>query len=151
MTKKLKLRNTLGYYLMFVSLGFGLGITGPALPSLAEQTGSTLGAIGSLFLLSAIGNMLGTLLSGRILDRVKNGHLIMGLAQLISILMMALMPLAGSLPLLLLIGFISGLPSGVINNGANTLLMWTHREKAGPYINGLHFSFGIGAFLAPTI
>jgi FHS family Na+ dependent glucose MFS transporter 1 len=29
--------------------------------------------------------------------------------------------------------------------------MWTHGEKSGPYINGLHFSFGLGAFLAPTI
>ena len=47
MTKNEKLGNTIGYYLLFISLGFSLGITGPALPSLAEQTGSTLGAIGA--------------------------------------------------------------------------------------------------------
>ena len=149
--KNIKLRNTLGYYLVFITLGFGLGITGPALPSLSEQTGSTLGAIGSLFLLSAIGNMLGTVLSGRIFDRVKNGHLVLGFAQLTSIITLVLIPLAGNLPLLLLVGFISGLPGGMINNGANALIMWTHKKDAGPYINGLHFSFGIGAFLAPTI
>lgn len=151
MTKNEKLRNTIGYYLLFISLGFSLGITGPALPSLAEQTNSTLGAIGSLFLLSAGGGMLGTVLSGRIFDRVKNGHLILGLAQLTSVSALILMPLAGSLSLLLAIAFFSGLPMGIINNGANTLLMWTHKKDAGPYINGLHFSFGIGAFLAPTI
>lgn len=151
MTNTTKLRNTLGYYLLFISLGFGLGITGPALPSLAEQTGSTLGAIGSIFLVGAAGGMVGTAISGRLLDRLPRGHLLLGIAQLVSATLLALTPLAGSLPLLLLIFFINGLPVGMINNGANTLLMWTHGKKAGPYVNGLHFSFGLGAFLAPTI
>jgi FHS family Na+ dependent glucose MFS transporter 1 len=70
---------------------------------------------------------------------------------LISAAMLAVTPLAGSLPVLLLILFIGGLPTGIINTGGNTLLMWTHGRKAGPYINGLHFSFGLGAFLAPTV
>jgi len=151
MANNQKLRNTIGYYLLFISLGFGLGIIGPALPSLAEQTGSTLGAIGSIFLFSALGGMLGTVLGGRILDRVPRGHLVLGFAQLISAVLLAAIPLAGNLPILLLISFCSGLPVGLINTGGNTLLMWTHGQKAGPYINGLHFSFGLGAFLAPTI
>jgi len=151
MTNNKKLYNTIGYYLLFVSLGFGLGITGPALPSLAEQTGSTLGAIGSLFLVGASGAMLGTAIGGRILDRVPRGHLVLGLAQLMNAALLAATPLAGSLPVLLLISFINGLPIGLINTGSNTLLMWTHDAKAGPYINGLHFAFGLGAFLAPTV
>jgi FHS family Na+ dependent glucose MFS transporter 1 len=151
MAKNKKLYNTIGYYLLFISLGFGLGITGPALPSLAEQTGSTLGAIGSLFLVGASGTMLGTAIGGRILDRVPRGHLVLGLAQLMSAALLAVTPLAGSLPVLLLIFFINGLPIGLINTGSNTLLMWTHDAKAGPYINGLHFAFGLGAFLAPTV
>ncbi|RME98360.1 MAG: MFS transporter [Chloroflexi bacterium] len=151
MTTNGKLYNTAGYYLLFISLGFGLGITGPALPSLAQQTGSTLGAIGSMFLVSALGGILGTVLGGRILDRVPRGHLVLGLAQLISAAMLAAIPLAGSLPALLVISFCGGLPVGLINTGANTLLMWTHDQKAGPFINGLHFAFGLGAFLAPTI
>lgn len=151
MTQKEKLRNTIGYYLIFISLGFGLGITGPALPSLAKQTGSTLGAIGSMFLVGSIGGMIGTAISGRILDRVPQRHLVLGISQLITTLILAATPLAGNLWILLLIVFINGFPVGMINNGANTLLMWTHGEKAGPYVNGLHFFFGLGAFLAPTV
>jgi FHS family Na+ dependent glucose MFS transporter 1 len=151
MTENEKLRNTIGYYLLFISLGFGLGIIGPALPSLAEQTGSTLGAIGSIFLVGSSGAMLGTAIGGRILDRVPRRHLVLGLAQLTSAVMLAVTPLAGNLPVLLLIFFISGLPVGMINTGGNTLLMWTHGKKAGPYMNGLHFAFGLGAFLAPTV
>lgn len=151
MTQKEKLRNTLGYYLIFISLGFGMGITGPALPSLAKQTGSTLGAIGSMFLVGSLGGLLGTAISGRILDRISQRHLVLGISQLIITIMLAVTPLAGNLWILLLIVFINGFPIGMINTGANTLLMWTHGEKAGPYVNGLHFSFGLGAFLAPTV
>jgi FHS family Na+ dependent glucose MFS transporter 1 len=151
MVKNEKLRNTLGYYLVFISLGFGLGITGPALPSLAEQTDSMLGAIGSMFLVGASGGMLGTLIGGRVFDRVPHRHLVLGFAQLLSALFLGITPLADTLPVLLLIVFLGGIPGGMINTGANTLLMWTHGKKSGPYINGLHFAFGLGAFLAPTI
>ena len=89
MTKNEKLRNTIGYYLLFISLGFGLGITGPALPSLAEQTSSTLGAIGSIFLVGASGGMFGTLIGGRILDHVSKGHFVLGIAQLLSAVFLA--------------------------------------------------------------
>lgn len=151
MTQQEKIRNTIGYYLIFVSLGFGMGITGPALPSLAKQTGSTLGAIGSMFLVGSLGGMLGTAISGRIFDRISQSHLVLGIAQLISTVVLVVTPLAGNLWILLAVVFINGMPLGIINNGSNTLLMWTHGEKAGPYINGLHFSFGLGAFLGPTI
>jgi len=151
MTENMKRRNTIGYYLLFISLGLGMGIVGPALPSLAEQTGSMLGSIGAMFLVGSFGVTLGTIIGGRLLDRISHGHIVLGSAQLVSAVLLAMVPLAGSLPVLLLIVFCGGLPGGVINTGANTLLMWTHDDKAGPYINGLHFAFGLGAFLAPTI
>ncbi len=151
MTDSAKIRNTVGYYLLFICLGFGMGITGPALPSLTSQTSSTLGGIGAIFLAGAIGFTFGTLIGGWIFDRLRAGHRILAICQLIGAGMLAVIPLAGSLPVLLLIFFINGLPNGIINTGTNTLLMWTHDEKSGPFINGLHFCFGLGAFLAPTI
>lgn len=151
MTHSIKIRNTIGYYLLFICLGFGMGITGPALPSLANQTNSTIGQIGMMLLVSAISGTIGTLIGGRFLDRSRHANLILGGCQLLAAAMLAAVPLAGSLPVLLVIVFISGLPNGMINTGSNTLLMWTHGEKSGPFINGLHFFFGLGAFLSPTI
>jgi FHS family Na+ dependent glucose MFS transporter 1 len=151
MTNSTKIRNTIGYYLLFICLGFGTGITGPALLSLANQTTSTLGQIGMMLLAGSLGYTAGTLIGGRLFDRARAGHLILGGCQLFSAALLAAIPLAGSLPVLLLIVFMSGLPNGMINTGANTLLMWTHGEKSGPFVNGLHFAFGLGAFLAPTI
>ncbi|MFZ6026970.1 MAG: MFS transporter [Chloroflexota bacterium] len=149
--KTTKTRSTLGYYLLFICLGFGMGITGPALLSLADQTRSTVGGIGTMFLIGSLGYTLGTIVGGRVFDRLPAGHLVLGVSQLISAGMLAAIPLVGSLPAMLLVVFVNGIPNGMINTGANTLLMWTHGDKSGPYINGLHFCFGLGAFAAPTI
>jgi FHS family Na+ dependent glucose MFS transporter 1 len=46
---------------------------------------------------------------------------------------------------------IKGVAGGVIGSGANTLLLWTHGGKAGPYLNALHFFWGLGAFLSPFL
>ncbi len=151
MTNTAKIRNTAGYYLLFTSLGFGMGITGPALPSLASQTLSTLGQIGLMLLFSSFGFTAGTLIGGRLFDRTRAGHRVLGACLLLAAMMLAAFPLAGSLAVLLLLAFLSGVPNGMINTGANTLLMWTHGEKSGPFINGMHFFFGLGAFLAPTL
>jgi FHS family Na+ dependent glucose MFS transporter 1 len=35
--------------------------------------------------------------------------------------------------------------------GGNTLLIWTHGEKVGPFMGGLQFFYGVGAFFAPLI
>jgi fucose permease len=151
MLKNPALRNTIGYYLLFICLGLGLGIVGPTLPSLASQTGVTIGSIGGIFLASAIGYTLGTTAGGWMFDRVSSGHLALGLAQLTSASLLFLIPLCPTLWILILVNTVIGLSNGIINTGANTLLMWNHREQAGPYMNGLHFSFGLGAFLAPSL
>ena len=50
------------------------------------------------------------------------------------------------------ISFIRGLASGSLDTGGNVLLLniWEGRDS-GPYMHALHFTFGIGAFLAPLI
>ena len=46
---------------------------------------------------------------------------------------------------------LNGLAAGIMDVGANTLLLWTHGEKAGPFLNGLHFFFGVGSLIAPLV
>jgi len=142
-------RRTFHYYLLFIYLGLSTGISGPTLPVLAEQTGIRLGQMGYVFLLSSIGYTLGTLLGGRLLDRVK-GHPVIGIGQLISGVLIFSLPLINWFWLLFLVVLIKGVADGLLNS-VNTLLVWTHGEKAGPFMNALHFFFGLGAFLSPFI
>ena len=149
-TRNEVIRRTFGYYFLFICLGLDMAIGGPTLPALATQTGSRLGQMGLLFLAGSIGYTLGTLVSGRIFDRVR-GHPVMGIAQLFVAALLVLIPLTPWLWVLLAILVCKGFAEGFINTGANILLVWTHGEKVGPFMNGLHFFFGLGAFLSPLL
>jgi MFS transporter, FHS family, Na+ dependent glucose transporter 1 len=144
------IRHTFGYYSLFICLGLGMAVTGPTLPALAGQTHTSLGTMGLLFLAGSIGVSIGTLVSGRLFDRLR-GHPILGTAQLISAVMIFLVPFVPWFWLLFALLVCKGIMDGFVNAGANVLLSWTHGEKVGPFMNGLHFSFGLGAFLSPLL
>jgi MFS transporter, FHS family, Na+ dependent glucose transporter 1 len=143
-------RRTLGYYWLLVCMGLNTALIGPTLPALAAQTHTPLGTMGQFFLTAAIGGTLGTLLGGRLFDRWR-GHWVLGAAQIMAGLLMLCLPFMPTLAGLLAVAAAKGVMDGIVNNGANTLLVWTHREKVSPYMNGLHFSFGLGAFVAPLL
>ena len=144
------IRRTFGYYSLFICLGLSSAITGPTLPALAAQTHTSLGSIGLVFLAGSIGYTLGTIVSGRVFDRL-HGHPIMGIAEIFVAAMLLLVPFTPWFWLLLVIVVCQGFAGGFINTGANTLLVWTHGDKVGPFMNGLHFFFGLGAFLSPFL
>jgi len=150
LSKEPAFRRTLGYYWLILCMGLNMGITGPTLPALAAQTQALLGSLGQLFLWGAIGGAVGTVLGGRLFDRWR-GHTLLGVAQMVSGLLMLFMPFMPSLGWLLALAAVKGVMDGTVNNGVNTLLVWTHREKVSPYMNGLHFCFGLGAFLSPLL
>lgn len=131
-------------------MGLNLAVLGPTLSALAAQTHAQIGDMGQLFLFGAIGGAIGTFFGGRLFDRLR-GHTLLGTAQIVSGLLMLCFPFAPALSWLLVVVVLKGVMDGLINNGANTLLVWTHREKVSPYMNGLHFCFGLGAFLSPLL
>lgn len=141
---------TIAYYIAFVLLGATTAASGPSLPKLAEHTSSGLDRISLIFVFGSLGYLLGSYFGGRAYDRVP-GHKLMALALLALGLASALIPLAPALSLLLLAMLLAGLASGIVDVGSNTLLLWTHGRSAGPFMNGLHFFFGVGSFLAPLL
>jgi FHS family Na+ dependent glucose MFS transporter 1 len=150
LTRKLQLISTFSYYATYITLGGTMAIAGPALPWLARQTGSRLDQISIIFIATSLGYMLGSLFSGRAYDRFP-GHRIQALAMLAIALSAALVPLLHTLWLLVAVLFLLGTFQGVLDVGCNTLLTWIHGEKVGPFMNGLHFFFGLGSFLAPLL
>ena len=141
-------RWTLGYYGLFMGLGLQTAVLGPTLPALAEQTQTPLGHLGWLLLARAVGSTVGTALGGRLFDHVR-GHPVLGVAQLADAVLLALVPILPWFWLVLGVVAVKGFADGVVNTGANTLLVWIHGAHVGPYMHGLHFCFGLGASLAP--
>lgn len=144
------LTNTASYYVAFIALGMMTAVTGPVLTRLADNTGSDLSQIGTIFISGSLGYVGGSLLSGRLYDRWP-GHPIMALNLLSMAVIAMLIPFISQLWLLLVAMFGLGLMSGMVDVGGNTLLVWLYAERVTPYMNGLHLFFGIGAFVAPLI
>jgi len=141
---------TIGYYIAFVAMGLSMASLGPTLPGLAEHTRTDLSQISTLFTARSLGYMLGIFLGGRWYDRVP-GHPVMGAGLIVMAMMLALVPLMSLLWVLTVVLLMVGMAEGTLDVGGNTLLVWVHRRNVAPFMNGLHFCFGVGAFLSPIV
>ena len=145
-----KISKTIGYYGTFVVFGMLMASLGPTLPGLTENTQSQLSQISYLFTARSLGYLLGSLYVGRWYDRVAGHHVLVSALLLIGG-MAFLVPLIPLLWLLVVVMLFMGIGEGGIDVGPNTLLIWLYQDKVGPYMNGLHFFYGIGAFMSPLI
>lgn len=150
LAKRRQLAKAIAYYAAFTALGMAGASLGPTLPGLAENTQTLLSEIGFLFTARSLGYLLGSFLGGRLYDRVP-GHPVMFAVLGVIATAMALVPLMDHLWLLTAVLLMVGMGEGTLDVGGNTLLVWTFRDEVGPFMNGLHFFFGLGAFLSPII
>lgn len=143
-------KTTAVYFLAFITLGMTTASLGPTLDALAAQTSARLDQISWLFAVRSLGYMLGSLAAGRLIDR-RPGHPIMAAALLVMALGVGLVPGLTLFTVLLLMLMIVGFGEGLVDVGGNTLIVWLHGRKVGPFMNALHFCYGLGALLAPII
>ncbi|MEA3441191.1 MAG: MFS transporter [Chloroflexota bacterium] len=146
----LKARQTIGYFAALTAIGFYIASLGPTLPDLASHTSSALAEISVLFSARSFGYLVGSMGGGKLYDKLP-GHRLLALLMLMTGAMMALAPVISLLWLLAIVLFILGIGEGGIDVGSNILLIWVHGRNVSPYMNGLHFFFGLGAFLSPII
>lgn len=140
----------LTYCISYTSLGMGVAALGPMLPFLADNVGVSIAQISFLFASSRFGYLIGSAGGGRLYDRFK-GHTLMILALCLMIITMALVPLIPLFSILLLVMFFFGMGMGILDVGGNVQLLWIYQSRVGPFMNALHFAFGVGALLAPII
>lgn len=123
---------------------------GPSLPFLAELTQTSLSQISLLFIARSLGYLAGSVLGGYLIDRLP-GHTLMAITLGALVIAISLTPLVALLWILIGLLFLTGISQGIIDVGGNTLIVWLHGKKVGPYMNALHMFYGIGTFLAPII
>jgi fucose permease len=143
-------RQTIGYYGAFFALGLITAAIGPTLPALAQQTSSQKSEVSSVIIARSFGFIAGSLLAGRLYDRVK-GHPLLSGALFLLAAVASLIPVPADLWQLVILFLIQGIMGSTVSVGGNTLLIWAHRNQAGSLLSGLHFIWGVGAFLSPVI
>ena len=141
---------TAGYYGAFIIFGLLTAAIGPTLLGLGANTESDKSEISLIFTAQALGYLTGSLSGGRLFDRLP-GHRLLASVLLVIGVLAFFIPLISTLWLLLAVFLVLGAMQGAIEVGSNTLLVWLYRDRVGPYMNALHFFFGIGAVLSPVI
>ncbi len=141
---------TVVYYASFVALGLALASLGPTIQGLADQTQTKLHEISFLFMTRSMGYLIGSLFGGRLYDRLP-GHPLLAASLVVMAVTLGLTPMMMQLWMLIGLFLVMGIAEGSLDVGGNTLLAWVHRVNLGPFMNGLHFFFGVGAFLAPIV
>jgi FHS family Na+ dependent glucose MFS transporter 1 len=140
----------IGYAGAYVAIGLASAVLGPTLPGLAGRTGSHLSQVSILFTAMSLGYLLGSLQGGRLYDRVP-GHPLMSGALAVMAVTLAAVPAVPRLWPLAVVVLLLGVSTGAVDVGGNVLLVWVYGRQVGPYMNALHFFFGLGALLAPIV
>ena len=141
---------TAAYLASFIPLGLAANAIGPSVTALRRQVGVDVGAISQLFIASAIGYFIGSMLSGRGYDR-RFGHRLYAAGLVGSGMAILGSGFVSSFGALLGAFLVVGLAGGCIDVGGNTLMVWQRQGNLGPFMNALHLCFGVGALLAPLL
>jgi len=143
-------KRLLTYAVCYFSVGIGISALGPLLPYLADNVNVSLGQISFAFTAQNLGYLLGSAGGGWLYDRFQS-HKLMVLSLALMVLMGLLIPLMSWFYALLVVLFFFGLGVGTIDVGENLNLVWMFKSRVSPYLNAIHFIFGLGAFFTPLI
>ncbi|NLW12705.1 MAG: MFS transporter [Clostridiaceae bacterium] len=134
-------------YLAFISLGLPDSVLGSAWPIMQKDLGASLDTAGYLYMIVAIGTIVSSLASGRILKRFGTGQV-----TLISCAMTAGalfgFHLAPSVLWLAIFAVPLGLGAGAVDAGLNNYVAVHFKAH---HMNWLHSFWGVGATLGPVI
>lgn len=135
---------------MFLVFGMFNAAIGPVLSELAEQTGSTLAAVGSVITFLFLGSLVTQLAAGPLTDRYGQKPLLLTSLVLVAVCLPAFIN-ARSLPLMLTMVFFTGMGQGGLDLGANLIVSSAYPKNNTSVLNLLHFFFGLGAILGPVV
>ncbi|KAM4043304.1 sodium-dependent glucose transporter 1 isoform 1-T1 [Anomaloglossus baeobatrachus] len=134
----------------FLGLGMAISVLGPTFPDLAANVESTVGNISYIFVGRSLGYLVGSVLGGVLFDHI-NQHLLLGLSMLSTCTGLFVLPWCKKAIFLTGVMSIVGISMGFLDTGGNVVILNTWGDEAGPHVQALHFSFALGALLAPIL
>ncbi|KAM8809150.1 sodium-dependent glucose transporter 1 [Eudromia elegans] len=127
-----------------------IAVLGPTFPNLAANVHKNVSDIYYIFVGRSLGYLGGSVLGGVLFD-CMNAHLLLGLSMLGTTIGLFAIPWCKKSLLLTVLMSVIGGSMGILDTGGNVLALNTWGAEAGPYMQALHFSFAVGAFVAPIL
>lgn len=137
-------------YLIFLFFGMFMGGIGPVFNELAEQTSSSLTAVGGIITFLFLGSLLAQIIAGPLTDRYGHKNILV-----ISLFILGLGIIsftnAESVTVMFALVFITGMGQGGVDIGTNLVVSDVSPGDNTSALNLLHFFFGVGAFIGPAL
>ncbi|XP_002730956.1 sodium-dependent glucose transporter 1A-like [Saccoglossus kowalevskii] len=134
----------------FLGLGLCTSILGPTLLDLATNVEKDFSDVSYAITVRNTGMLVGSLVAGFAFDRFDQ-HLLMGSSLALMAILAVLVPWCGKYWKLLLTISVWGMSMGFHSTGGNIVCISLWGKRTGPFVQALHFSFGLGAFVSPLI
>ncbi|NXS53758.1 MFS4B protein, partial [Brachypteracias leptosomus] len=134
----------------FLGLGMSIAVLGPTFPNLAANVHKNVSDIYYIFVGRSLGYLVGSVIGGVLFD-CMNAHLLLALSMLATTVGLYGIPWCKKSLLLTVLMSVIGASMGILDTGGNVLALNTWGAEAGPHMQALHFSFAVGAFVAPIL
>ena len=161
------------YFLTILGLGLHLSAPGPILKDIEKQVGLDLSAVSYIFSARAIGYIIGSVIGGYIIDKHQkivnvstsslSNHILLRIdphkiyfgCVVVANISMIIIPFLNNFASIMILFIITGLTYGQVDTYANVFLLALFDTKdendasVKPFMQFLHFMFGVGAFISP--
>nr|XP_060609163.1 sodium-dependent glucose transporter 1B-like [Anolis sagrei ordinatus] len=127
-----------------------IAILGPTFPDLAANVNRNVSQISFIFVGRSSGYFGGSLIGGLLVD-CMNAQILLGFSMLATAMGLYAIPWCKTAILLTAMMSVIGFSMGVLDTGGNVVALDTWGAEAGPHMQALHFSFALGAFVAPIL
>ncbi|XP_076328514.1 major facilitator superfamily domain-containing protein 4A-like isoform X2 [Tachypleus tridentatus] len=135
---------------VFWSFGMCVAFLGPTLLDLGCKTSTVFSTMSWVFFSQSLFILLGSASGGFLLQRfTANLMLLVGTTMMT--ITMATIPLCNVLWMLAIVLAIMGFFMGTIDTVSNVSMIRIYGKEVSPFLQALHFFYGVGAFLSPMI
>ncbi|XP_042903766.1 major facilitator superfamily domain-containing protein 4A-like isoform X2 [Parasteatoda tepidariorum] len=135
---------------VFWSFGTCVAFLGPTLLDLGCKTGTVFSTMSFVFFSQSLFILLGSACAGFMLKRFSK-ELMLLVGTTMMALSMASIPLCNALWALAIVLAVMGFFMGTIDTVANVTMICMYGKDVSPFLQALHFFYGVGAFLSPMI
>eukprot|EP00940_MAST-03C_sp_MAST-3C-sp2_P000155 g155.t1 len=141
------------YYWGVLGLGMASAVVGPTLDAIGHNIHvENLSSLSMIFVLRAFFYFFGSTTAGWVVTKYKCGYETLFISLVWSAAMLSLVPRVVNAKVMFALFCSLGLGSGVLTNIPQALTIELWRESnVGPYLQALHFCYGVGATLSPLV
>ncbi|XP_066980624.1 major facilitator superfamily domain-containing protein 4A-like [Macrobrachium rosenbergii] len=141
---------TITYCAVFWSFGMCVAFLGPTLLELSCRISSVFSAMSWISFSQSLFTLIGSACGGLLIQRLGN-HVVLLISTSMLSITLATIPFCSVLGWLAVVLATMGFFMGTIDTVANISMIQLYGVNVAPFLQALHFFYGLGAFLSPMI